>query len=61
MSETVPFTSVNKEFNQIQDELIQDFKLVYSEYEKANQKFTKASTLLEESKKEYQNLNLEYE
>lgn len=59
MTEKAPFTSVNKEFNKIQEELAHNLKLNYSEYSKLN-KFAAANSLLAQSKKEYQKLNEEY-
>lgn len=61
MNETEIFTTVNTEFNKIQKDISNDFKLLYSEYQNSSQKLANALKLLEASKKEYRELNDEHE
>lgn len=61
MNGTEIFTTVNTEFNKIQKDISNDFKLLYSEYQNSSQKLANALKLLEASKKEYRELNDEHE
>lgn len=61
MNETEIFTTVNTEFNKIQKDISNDFKLLYSEYQNSSQKLANALKLLDASKKEYRELNDEHE
>ena len=61
MNGTEIFTTVNTEFNKIQKDISNDFKLLYSEYQNSSQKLANALKLLETSKKEYRELNDEHE
>ena len=61
MNETEIFTTVNTEFNKIQKDISNDFKLLYSEYQNSSQKLANALKLLEASKKEYRELSDEHE
>ena len=54
------FNSANEEFNKIKDELINDLKIIQTEYANSQKKLKIAEEILQKTKMEYKKLNDEY-
>ena len=54
------FNSANEEFNKIKSELINDLKIIQTEYANSQKKLKIAEEILQKTKMEYKKLNDEY-